>query len=89
MGMKQKMTDKERIEFARNIEYFFESTYASWKRIMLLSLLRGIATGFGVVLGGSILIALLIWLLSGLEQIPFLGDLAENTRQTVEESDSQ
>ena len=82
---KQKLTDKERIEFARHVEYFFEASYTNWRRVLTLSLLRGMAVGFGIVLGGSILIGLLLWLLSGLEQIPFLGDLAETTRETIED----
>lgn len=86
MNTKKFLNDKERIEFAKQIEHMYEAAYGSWRRVMLPALLRGMFMGFGIVLGGSILVALLVWILGSLESIPLLGDLAESTRKTVEEN---
>ena len=85
MDIKKTLTDKERIEFAKQIEYMFEATHAKWHKVAWLALLRGIFMGFGVVIGGSILVAILIWILGNLESIPLLGDLAETAKDTVKE----
>lgn len=85
MDLKKKMTDKQRIEFAKHVETFFEATYASWKRLFLLSFIKGVATGLGLVVGGTIVVALLLWILGAFQEIPLIGDVAENTRQTIDE----
>lgn len=86
MKLNRKLTDQQRIAFAKQVEYMYEAAWGSWKHVIGLALLRGIAMGFGIVIGGTILIALLAWLLGSLENIPLLGDLAETARETVEES---
>lgn len=84
-SLKQKMTDQKRIEFAKQVEYMFEGIQPTWRQVMWLSLLRGIAMGFGVLLGGTLVVALLAWLLGSLESIPLLGDVAETTKKTIQE----
>lgn len=46
--------------------------------------LKGIATGVGSVIGATLVIALLAWLLSVLGQVPFVDTIADNLRQTIE-----
>lgn len=85
MKVKHKLTDQQRVAFAKQVEYMYEAVWGSWKHVMGLALLRGIAMGFGIVIGGTVLIALLAWILGGLESIPLLGNVAETARETVEE----
>lgn len=85
--IKQKLTDQQRIQFAKQIEYMFEAAHAGWGKVAWLALVRGLATGFGVVLGGTIVVAIIIWILGSLDSIPLLGDLAENTKSTIEQGE--
>jgi len=87
MGMKAKkmLTDKERVEFTKGIEYLFEASYANWKRVLLMSFLKGVATGLGVFLGGTIVVGLLLWLLSGLGQLPFINDISESAKSSIDQ----
>jgi hypothetical protein len=87
MSLKQKLTDQQRLEFAKQIEYMFEAAHPGWGKVIWLSLIKGIATGFGVVIGGTIVVALIVWILGSLDSVPFLGDLAENTKSTIERSE--
>jgi hypothetical protein len=79
------LTDKQRIEFAKQIEAFAEASNAPWKRVLTFSFLKGIVTGLGVFLGGTIGVALLLWILTLVNQVPFVGELSESAQQSIED----
>lgn len=81
------MNDKKRIEFAKQVEYMYEATNPDWRKLLTFAFLKGLATGLGVFLGGTILVALLLWILSGLQQLPFLEDLSRSTQETLEHTE--
>lgn len=83
----QKLTDQQRIEFAKQIEYFYEASHADAKKIFGQTLLRGIATGLGVFLGGTLVVALLLWMLSLFSNLPFVGDISQAAEHSIERSD--
>lgn len=85
MGLRQQMNDKKRIEFAKQIEYMYEAANPSWRRLLFFSFLKGIATGFGIFLGGTIVVAIVLWILSGLGQIPFLNDITNQVKDVLEQ----
>lgn len=78
------MNDAKRVEFAKQIEQMYEATQPTWKRLLLVSFAKGVATGFGVFIGGTIVVAITLWILSGLDQVPFVNDISKSTRQTLE-----
>lgn len=84
--LKQKMTDQQRIEFAKQIEMLYEAAHASTKKIFLLSLLKGVATGLGVFLGGTLVVALLLWILSLAGHVPFIGEVSQSAEQSIQQS---
>jgi len=90
MGIKKKVTaaisDQQRIEFAKQIEHFYEAGYANRKKILFFSFLKGVVTGFGVFLGGTILVGVLLWILSQLGQLPFVGDLSHAAEQSINQT---
>lgn len=90
MGIKKKisakMTDAQRIEFAKQLEDFYEVSYADIKKIMTMAFLKGAATGLGVFLGGTIIVSLVLWILSLLPSLPFIGNLSESAEQSIEQT---
>lgn len=44
------------------------------RRIALMSLLSGIMSGLGAIIGATIVLSLLVYLLSRLEVLPIIGD---------------
>lgn len=86
MTNKQKMNDKQRVEFAKQVEYMYEAANPMWRKVLLLSFLKGIVTGLGVFLGGTIIVGLLLWILSGLGQIPFLNNITDAVKGTLEQT---
>lgn len=88
MGVKKKIahkiTDQQRIEFAKQLEYFYEVSHADLKKVALFSFLKGVATGLGVFLGGTIVVALLLWILSQFDWLPFVGDISDALQQSTQ-----
>jgi len=54
------------------------------KGLYRTALLKGIVTGVGTVLGATIVIALVAWILSLIGHIPFVGPLTDNVRDTLQ-----
>lgn len=77
------MNDKRRIEFAKQVEYMYEATNPGWRKLLTFAFLKGIATGFGIFVGGTIVVALVLWILSGLEHIPLLDDITRQIKDSV------
>lgn len=77
------MNDKKRVEFAKQVEYMYEAVHPSWRKLLTFAFLKGIATGLGVFLGGTIVVGLLAWILSGLGRIPFLDKIIEAAQDTL------
>lgn len=93
MGIKKKvsakMTDVQRLEFAKQIEDFYEVSYADLKKVVTFSFIKGIATGLGVFLGGTIVVSLVLWILSLLPNLPFIGNLSKSAEHSISEVRSQ
>lgn len=84
-GIKEKISDQQRIEFAKQLEEFYESSHANLKKVVTFSFLKGVATGLGVFLGGTIVVALLLWILSQLSWLPFVNDISRAAEQSIQE----
>ena len=63
-----------------------ESGYISSARFYKYSFLKGFIAGIGGVVGATVGIALLLFVLSLFDQIPLLGDLTEVIRRTLEQN---
>ncbi|HET8884344.1 MAG TPA: DUF5665 domain-containing protein [Candidatus Saccharimonadales bacterium] len=77
--------DNERGARQNLIEELFYDFNRNRVQIFKMNFFRGIFFGFGSVLGGTIVVALLIWLLSFLAGVfPPLGDFFNGISNTVE-----
>ena len=61
--------------------------YNSTKKILLISFLKGLASGLGWIIGATILVSLLTYMLSQIEFIPILGDIVSELIEEIEEFD--
>ena len=64
------------VEFARYLK--------SPKRIFFSNFLAGIAKGFGIVVGMTIVVAVLAWALSHLVDFPLIGEYFEDLKNMLE-----
>lgn len=73
-----------RDEFARINNHRFVRIHNSTIQLMWFQFLRGLAFGLGTVIGASALVSALVLVLSQIEFVPFIGDLATDIIQEIE-----
>ena len=61
--------------------------YNSTKKILFISFLKGLASGLGWMIGATILVSLLTYILSQIEFIPILGDIVSQLIEEIEAFD--
>lgn len=76
----QKFKRVQTIDAERSLlEELFQDMYAERRKIYQINFIRGLFFGLGSVLGGTILIALLVWILTQLGAVvPFLSDFIQD-----------
>jgi hypothetical protein len=79
--------DKRPAKDYETLGRLIENTYLTGslnrKRLMINSLVRGVFTGLGTVVGATIALAALLWLLSLFAEIPLLGPVFESLKRSV------
>jgi phage shock protein PspC (stress-responsive transcriptional regulator) len=74
--------DKEQRIANENLKEFIRYSSSPW-RIVWTNFVAGIFRGLGTLLGASMVIALLIWLLTLVADMPLVGEYANNVKTTV------
>ena len=75
----------EAIKILNNNNIF--KIYNSTNKILFISFLKGLASGLGWIIGATILVSLLTYILSQIEFIPILGDIVSQLIQEIEAFD--
>lgn len=81
----QPLTPQDYERLGRAMEQVFISGYASRRRLFLMSLYKGIGYGLGIFIGGTIIVALIAYGISQFETVPFLNQITEPVRNTIQE----
>jgi len=86
---KKKQNDKEVLkrnhdEIAKALEILFATDYIDKKKLYLSNFLRGMMFSAGGIIGATLVIAILLWLLSLFGHIPLVGPLFDNTKETIQ-----
>lgn len=78
-------SDQERAARKTLLEQLFIDLNRSRFQVYKINFVRGLFFGLGSVLGGTVVIAMLVWILAALSQyIPILSDSFETLRQILE-----
>ncbi len=67
------------------LEELFEDYYKNRHRLYVMNLIRGVFFGFGTVVGGTIVVALVLWVLSIVHYIPFLDGIVKAAEHSLEQ----
>lgn len=79
--------DNENGARKRLIEELFYDFNRSQVQVYWINLVRGIFFGFGTVLGGTLLVAIMVWLLSQfVDWFPFIGGFIQQIIDSVQPS---
>ncbi len=76
------LSRREKQLAAEAMEYFIQYVSSPW-RIVWVNFLAGIFRGLGALIGASIVLALLIWILTLLIDVPLVGEYARNVKSTI------
>lgn len=79
----KQMTSSDYEKLGRSLEQVYLTGYVSTKRLITVSILRGIGYGFGLFIGGTIVVALLIWLIGQFDAVWFLEPIVDSVLQII------
>ena len=71
-------------EIARLNRHKFVSVHNSTTRMLVFQFARGLAFGFGTVIGATILVSVLSYLLSSVDFIPIIGEWAAEVLRIID-----
>ncbi len=83
-----KLTKKqqEQQELGAYIQSIYESGYRSLPTALWVSFLKGAAGALGAIVGGTLLLTILVWILAHLGQVPLVGPITKTVIQTLNQS---
>lgn len=85
----QKIRTDERSAKLATLEELFNDLYNDRHRIYKLNFVRGLLFGVGSALGGTVVIALVVWVLSLFVNVPFIGETFREAQQSIEQTTTE
>lgn len=74
-------------QLTKALEVLFASEYIDKRKLYFNNFVRGITFGAGGVIGATVVVGLLVWILSIFDTLPLIGPLFDDTKQTIEKRD--
>lgn len=71
-------------ELGQLLQSVYESGYMDRKTMYKMSFIKGVLAGLGGVIGATIVVALLLWVLNLFDRVPLIGPLSDKVQQTVD-----
>lgn len=80
-------TTKDYESLGRQVEAIYDAINPKRAVVYRTAFFKGIFTGVGGVIGATIVVALLIWILSLFSELPFIGNFTESIQTTIDQTD--
>ena len=74
-------TPKQYEELGRIVASVYETGYLDAAKSYRTTFFKGVLGGFGGVIGATVVVAILLWVLSLFDQIPFINELQNTINQ--------
>lgn len=78
-----KVSPKDYEKLGRMLANIYETGYINQNQSYKNSFIKGVLSGLGGVVGATVLVALLVWVLSLFGEVPLIGRFVDNARQTI------
>ncbi len=78
MSSEKKKSDKYYEDLGKSLETILLLGYTKPSRMLLFTFLKGIVYGVGIFIGGTIVAAMVIWILDKFNSTPLIGPLVQN-----------
>ncbi|MBO6790653.1 MAG: hypothetical protein HRT60_08570 [Dinoroseobacter sp.] len=76
--------DALRLEIAKLNDQRFLRSQATWFGLLWYNFLRGLALGLGSVVGATLLVSVLVYMLSSIDFVPVIGEWANEIIAVIE-----
>ena len=80
---KKKLTKIDSKAAAEALEYLFAAGYIDKKRLYLENFIRGLFFSLGSIIGATVLIVLLLWVLSLFDDLPLVGNFVRTIQDSI------
>ena len=77
--------DNERAAKQELLDDIFDDLYRNRPRVYKVNFVRGIFFGLGSALGGTVIVALIVWILTFFIQIPGVGSFLDDAQNNIEQ----
>jgi uncharacterized protein (DUF697 family) len=67
----------------------YEMGYTDRKQFYKMTFIKGVLSGVGGVIGATVVVALLLWVLSLFEYVPLLNRISDNVQETVKSTQNK
>jgi hypothetical protein len=81
MGKEKTKEDYEKL--GREMENIMLLGYSNTKRVIWVIFLKGIVYGVGLFIGGTIVVALVLWILGFFDDVPLIGPIVQKIVDTT------
>lgn len=82
------MSTKDYEKIGRMMVEIVGSNYSNKLRFFGFSFMRGVVYGLGIFIGGTIVVAIVIWLLTTFNDAPVIGPILDKLLQLINEGSS-
>lgn len=70
----------------QSLEYLLAAGYVSKKRLYKENFIRGIFFSLGSVLGATVVLALILWIISFANDVPVIGKVVKNIEHSINQA---
>lgn len=82
--LKQMAKNKKELDLQKALEVLFASEYINHHKLYLHNFIRGVFFGAGSLMGATVVIAFVLWVLSIFDSVPLIGPLIDSTKESIE-----
>jgi hypothetical protein len=82
---KSKLSSKQYEDLGRIVASVYETGYLDSAKSYKMAFIKGMVQGFGGVIGATVVVALLLWILSIFGSVPFLGEIIDSFQDRVKQ----
>lgn len=83
------ITRDDATRVTKALEVLFAKDYISKKELYKQNFIRGLFFSAGTIIGAALILGLGLWILSFFNDIPLIGPVFNNFRQTIERSQTK
>lgn len=83
---KSKNSDKDYEQLGRMLANIYETGYIDRNQLYKMSFIKGVITGFGGVVGATLVVALVIWILSLLGNVFLLDKIVDPISENIKKT---